>query len=446
MTHPNAQGLLKTQDDWDKLIQVFNPQEVLIGERAHEFYTEREDSPATAITASYRRTRTSQNSPVTLLVGHRGSGKSSLLMKLVQHFAADYFVVYFDTEANLDKNKLNQVDILYVIGLAVHNAARKENLAPDDKLLEGLNDALFALTRTVTEKPLAQSVNPVELAQGVLVSTARMLASSAGEKMAEALLKPFVISAGISEEHVRKREVEIELPKLVNAVNLIIGDVENKVSKPPLIIVDGLDKIQRQEQADLIYLQSRSLLDLVCPTIYTVPMLVSIKPEFNYLADDCDIRLLPNIATYSRMDESLPDTDGCKTLQEIIHKRIHAVGFTENDVFEKGVADYLIRQSGGVLRPLIQLVRETCNIAEQQQATQLTMTAAQAAVKQRVITMTRGLTWEGREELKRVHEKKSTFDTPVCRTLLQSLMIVAYINGETWYDAHPLLWNSLRAD
>ena len=108
---------------------AFDPGEVLAGERGDALYCKREDSPferhSCRVQPEVHRParlpgdRPTRRPPIGFFAGHRGSGKSSMLLRLLERFATHYFVVYFDIEHNLDRHRTTQVDLLYLLGSAI---------------------------------------------------------------------------------------------------------------------------------------------------------------------------------------------------------------------------------------------------------------------------------------------------------------------------------------
>src|SRR5437870_764671 len=102
-------------DFWIKLQNVFQPEEILVGQRSEHLYCEREYSPYDDLCYEFRRDVQPLRPPIVFFTGHRGSGKSSMLFNLLDHFKKDYFVVYFDIAHNLDSRTANQIDLLYLL-------------------------------------------------------------------------------------------------------------------------------------------------------------------------------------------------------------------------------------------------------------------------------------------------------------------------------------------
>lgn len=176
-------------------------------------------------------------------------------------------------------------------------AAEREGLAPDPKNLQELAISVHTPTHETKEKARDAALNVVELAKGLFVFSAKLLGAGLVETLAEALLKPFTLSSGVSDETARKREIEPQVQTIINNINPIIADVETRANKPLMILVDGLDKLRRPEQAQLIFLDNSALRGPICRMICTVPMLIYNSPQFNQVEEECKSYLLPNVKT-----------------------------------------------------------------------------------------------------------------------------------------------------
>ncbi len=428
---------------WLQLYRAFDPSEVLAGERSRTLYCPREHSPFDDMVMVLRKEEQPTKPPVAFFTGHRGSGKSSLLFKLRDHFNEDYFVVYVNITHNLDSPKANLIDLLLLLGTTIFQAAVQEGYAINKELLQDLGEAVYAITYNDKETVRDQSLNLVELAQKLLIVTAGMAGSSVGKMLADGMGKIFKISSGVTEEILRTRPVEPQIPNILRRINLIIAEVEDVIGKPLLVIVDDLDKIQRQEQANELFINSTALQSPLCRIIYTVPMLVYTSLAFGEVETSAECYFLPNIRLYHRTNQETRYEKGYAELREVVTKRLLTVGLTEEKLFEKDTLDLLIFKSGGVLRWLIRLVEDACRYAEQKGLDSITMQAAQTAVDKLLAEYTRRLTIENTAELKRVHEAKKPSQNKECADLLHALLIVAYQNSRTWFDAHPLIWDEL---
>jgi hypothetical protein len=435
--------MARAQASWDQLHQAFQPAEVLVGQRSRDLYCEREHSPYERMLRDFRPGLRPVRPPIAFFAGHRGCGKSSLLWRLLNEFQRDYFVVYFDVGQNLDSNKANQIDLLYLLGATIFQVAVQEGIEPEEDLLRGLADSISTLTTTRKETGRDESLDVVQLASGLLCFGASLLGGDMAKRLTEAVLTPFALTAGVSDEKVREREIEPQVQKIVTSVNLIIADVQTKAKRDVLVVVDGLDKLRRLDQAKLIFLESGALTEPVCRIIYTVPMLVFTDLAFGQAEEDCRSYLLPNVKVYEKKS-GRKYSPGYEILQDVAAKRLRTVGLLIEDVLEREALDLLIKMSGGVMRWFIGLIQDACSYAGSLGLDKVTREAAQRAVADRSATLAFRLNAMWIEELRKVRRSKLPTGGDLTVELLQSLMIVAYFNGGPWFDAHPLIWEALE--
>ena len=107
--------MTRSKDYWSRLYGAFKPNETLSGKLGRDFYCEREHSPFNEMCVDFRMTSNQIRPPIAFFTGHRGSGKSSMLFRLLEHFKDEFFLVYFDIEQNLDSSTANQIDLLYLL-------------------------------------------------------------------------------------------------------------------------------------------------------------------------------------------------------------------------------------------------------------------------------------------------------------------------------------------
>ena len=434
--------MAKTETNWSRIHDAFDPGEVLVGQRSRDLYCEREHSPFEVMCIDFASSLRPIRPPIAFFTGHRGSGKSSMLWRLVEQFKDDYFVVYFDIEHNLDSNKTNQVDLLFLLGATVFQVAVQEGLKPDPENLKMLAKSVYTLTET--EKQVKdESLDVVKLAKNLFCFGASAFGGGLGEKLAKAALEPFNFSSGVSEEVVRKREIEPQVQKIITNVNLIIADVQTRADRNVLVVVDGLDKLQRSSQAELIFLESRALRGPKCRIIYTVPMLIFTAPAFGEAEDECKSYFLPNIKVYEKKTER-KYRPGYQMLTEVVARRLGGLGIEPGGLFAPVALDLLIKKSGGLMRWFIELVQEACTHAQIRGDDKVTKAAARQAIEDRAAKLALRLNVEWIEELKKIRASNWPSGTKGSRELLQSRLAVAYRNRETWFDAHPLVWERLE--
>lgn len=432
---------------WDQVKNVFDPSEVLTGNRGEQFYCEREHNPFEEMKVHFRQNSTRKTPVRGFLIGHRGSGKSSLLLKLLETYATQYLVLYFDIQHNLDLPKTNQIDILYLLGVAAFKTGQNHGAELDPSLLKELQDSIFKLTIHQDEEVTSQAFDVTEFAQNILCFGAEMIGSTFAAKLVEATLKPFKMSSGVTEKVARQREIEPQIQQIITSVNLIIAEIETQLNRSFLIVVDGLDKLPRPEQANLIFLESQALKGPICNLIYTVPICIFHSLGFDLLAEDCQSYFVPNIRLFDRTSTKsnyVSYQNGYDTLTQVVENRLREISLSSSDLFEDDVLGLFIRNSGGILRTFIGLIQDACAQAEILRIEKIDQVAAQKTIENRAVRVSGPLSRDQIEELKEVHTTKTHSGTPIGQDLLDKRYIVAYRDGgDLWYDAHPLTWDKL---
>jgi hypothetical protein len=428
---------------WITLQNTFNPAEKLEGPRGNAFYCEREYSPfrrmCTHLDPGIRRIR-----PM-FFAGHRGSGKSSLLLRLLDYFRDDYFTIYLVIENHLDNAKANQIDILSLLGAMVHAKAKDKGLEPDPEPVEALIKSVYTITYTEHSKK-DKNLDAGELTKNLVSAGAHMIGGEPAAKVVDSMSKSiFKLSSGLTEDVARTRETAPEMDDVILYVNTIIADVQGRAEKPVLIVVDGLDKLQRTTQAQLIFQESRALLAPACRIIYTVPMLIFADPAFTQSEEDCRSYMLPNIRLYLRTDDTIRYEQGYIKLHEVVEKRLDVLQLTVNEVFDPDVLDLLILKSGGILRHLIARIEDACGEALMSKSEKIDLTIAQAVIDIEAKKLG-GLRLETEKvkELRTVRQDRRLSGSELCRQLLHQLYIVSYEDPGLWFDAHPLIWDELN--
>jgi len=379
----------------------------------------------------------------TILVGHPSSGKTTELTKLAAELGAryDYFIVRIDLDQNLDIERANPVEVIFLMGAAVYKVAEAElSDKPDVSLFEQLKGELETLVRTHTAND-SFSINVGDVLANLIVFGASALAGPVGAMAAAAatkVLRPFRFVSGTNTEIVRKLEVEPEIEDMVDALNAIVEDVEAKARRPLLLIVDGLDRPRDPDVIELNFAEKKYLAKPVCRVVYAAPMWVYYKPRFATVRARFPVREFPNIKLYDR-DTGKKESRGYATMREVVNKRLASLGLRPADVIAKPALDLLIHASGGVMRDLIRLVREAAAGAEIAGASKITKTLAEKAVADLRRQFEAQLLPKHREVLAKVRKSHQRTDDEICDELLQGNFILSYINDEVWFDTHSLL-------
>lgn len=437
--------MAKPKNPWDDVYRAFQPYERLVGQRSRDLYCEREHTPLELMLSDFRPVEGLARPPIAYLTGLRGSGKSSLLLRFLEHFRDEYFVVYFDVEFHLDTATAHEVDLLYLLGACIFQTGVDEGLKPDKTHLEKLADSVYALTETKT-RPQSESLDVVALASKLIClgsgAFGGSLAEKAAEKLTQGMRDSFKLSSGVEHKVVAEHKSEPQIQKIVNNVNLILGDakLKNEGERDILVVVDGLDKLSQPGQARKMFLESRALLGPRCRLVYTVPISIYKDISFGEAEQECSSYLLPNVKLYEKGDRTKKYRRGYEMLREVVRLRLRSADLEIQDVLTSSALDLLIVKSGGVLRWLVELVKDASNLAYQRELDKINLEIAREAVTHHRRKLSGRLDTQLLKDLDEVRQSHRLPGGPRAGELLQSRFIAPYYNGEAWYDVHPIIW------
>ena len=128
---------------WKPAYQLFKPDEPLTKDELRDFYVRRDDSPVDGLVNLLAMDDTAAKF---LLAGHRGGGETTELRRLEQRCAADYTVVWVDTDAALDKFNIGHAEVTVLIGMQVVQQLASLGWKLPKKLETALRESLAKVT------------------------------------------------------------------------------------------------------------------------------------------------------------------------------------------------------------------------------------------------------------------------------------------------------------
>jgi hypothetical protein len=428
---------------WSPVYNAFNPFQPVPPERLDAWFVERPDSPLSAILTHFRP----QHLPERLiLVGHRSSGKSSELARLATWLAKPehgYFVVNLDLSRNVNNiNQVNQLEVLFLIGAAVYKLAQEAKLTPDKNRFDALVKSLESIVQTYTENK-EFSIDTASLLRGLVCFGAGVVAGPLGAVVAAGVtetLRDFIFVSGTDTSIVRKVEVEPQIREMLGHVNAILSDVMAKANGPLALLVDGLEFVQNEEVAELLFVRNRFLADVACRMLYTVPVFVYYQPRFALVRQAFQTVPFPNVRLRQRDNPEKQDEAGYTTMRQVINRRLESVGYKPEAVITRDAVNLLVSASGGLMRDLIRLMRDACvqaEIAGQRTIVPQIASRAVAALRREYRAQLTPKYQRVLDEVRKTHQRA---ETPECDLMLAGNFILSYSNEEIWYDVHSILW------
>lgn len=391
------------------------------------------------ILALWKRIDLAESESVNLLTGFRGNGKSTELLRL---------------KSMLEKNGCR----VFLVNMLDYVLMTKP-LALSDFILS-LMAALAGAVEASSDQDLAPlSISYWKRLHDFLDSEVKLekvdleiKGPGAGAKLGFKLKTDPEFKARI------QKHLEGHLTRLVQDARQFIDELVNEIrrraddpDKKVVLLVDSLEQLRGVgEDAGKIYTsvvelfsgQSTNLCFPKLHVVYTVPPYLKIlAPNLGRSLGGHPITQWPNI--HVRDIKNNPDYDGLNLMESIIEKR-----FPD---WQKVIPQEFLRQmaqsSGGDLRDFFRLIREcvislsTARLARQDALLDKPIVER---VIQQLCNELLPIAYEDAQRLAKIHKTKqaalnSDKDLPALARFLDSNLIMNYLNGEPWYDIHPLL-------
>ena len=401
---------------------AFDPTHPLTGEFYDAFYVKRPVGIKRLINDIRDDDR---SSPKWLFTGHRGSGKSTELIRLAEALQDHYFTLYFTVEDVLDMADVDYKDVILALGSQLYQTSKDKGI----KLPEDLLGELVGWFSTTLE----EIEDATERGAGVEAQADFWFIKLLGKVKSETKTRQVV-----------RREMESNLSDLLVCVNDIIEAIAKEAGRPLLAVVDGLDKIWDLDKAKQIYhTGGMNLLMPRCKVVYTVPLALFYAQEFGQVRVTFDGTFtLPNVKVNDRHGQA--HEPGRAVLRDLITRRM------QPDLIAADACERLVELSGGVLRELVSLAKDACSNARAQDHAKIEVEDVERAASQ-VRNLYRTMLTRGQfKALWQVHSSrtKQPADNAQAEQLVHNLSLLGYMNDESWWDVHPVVLPLLqeRAD
>ncbi|MGD1901555.1 MAG: P-loop NTPase fold protein [Geitlerinemataceae cyanobacterium] len=383
-----------------------------------------------------------------LFTGHIGCGKSTELKRLRKELRDEkFFVVYFESDEDVDMLDVDIVDILMTIAKRISAELENFDAPPANNLRRFVNkvhDILF------TEIDLKLSAG-IEGAKGEL-DTKKKSAS-----LSTAIGK--IVVAAKDNSTIRSKlnnHVGPQLTALLDEINtdLIapgIAFLRQRGYRGLVTIIDNLDRIDKRAKAsgrsqqEYIFVDRGSILTkLACHTIYTMPLSLMFSSEYGNLTQRFPHapERLPMVRIAMR--EGGENASGLEKLKQMVLARIFPMSneterrsrvgeiFAEVETFDR-----LCRLSGGHVRGLLKLMLQWI---EEEMQLPLTADSLEGAVREQCDNETCSVSDAEWELLARVRETQEVSDDEGYEKLIRSRIVFEYRDKRgSWYAVNPIL-------
>ena len=385
-----------------------------------------------------------------VVCGAMGSGKSSEIVQLARLLSDSHAVIGLDLPRSVARvDRLAPAEVLYLIGLAAIRAAR--DLWKHDISTETVAELHASFSPLLNES--AREINPGEVLQGVALLTAHALGSStmvavtgvaarAAAGLVPGKLK-FARGTTLGGSARPMKDGDPDLERLQAAVDGVLAEIA--IYRPPVVLVDGLDKIQELRPIRDLFSGSQLLSLPHAPVVYTGPITLMLATEWQQVAGRVHRARLTNVIS-RRPDPPHISVDdvkiaaGVAALEEVVAYRLRRLSLVPDDIFSAGSLARLIAASGGLLRDLIQLVNRAIRWCLRHDSGEITA----QAVDEALIELRREyeITLNGKrvEELIYVARNgEPSGNGDVSAELLLGGYVLPYANGRVWFAPHAIL-------
>jgi DNA polymerase III delta prime subunit len=250
----------------------------------------------------------------------------------------------------------------------------------------------------------------------------------------------------------KTREIfKLKKPFLRDLVNELLEDYIEKVSKGKrlLVIIDDLDKLKEVPQINSIFIDNRNyIFSLKCKKIISIPTYLSKVPEiFNYSQYPIRqfvLRLSPNPFNGEPPEKEKEKIEANKQmLRKVIRSRT-ADGFL---LIDKEALEEAIHKSGGIIRQLIRIVYVAAVNVRRLGGVKISINDIQEGID--LLRNNLAGTIISSDKIAMLNTIL-TENIPISETarefidLLQANNVVAYENGEPWYEVNPIIRGTVK--
>lgn len=404
---PKAENLIKAYNNF-----VVRPLET--EEEFRDFYVYRPKSAPSPIEELKDRIENSEKAEKYLLLGFRGCGKSTELNRLSRLINKDRFIIVSYSIRELDVSDFDFRDFFASLALKIYETAEKEvKLELDIK--EDFVDFMMNITK-ISEEDVTKYSNV-----GISLSSLILLKLGREEK---------------TREYIRK-ELETKISDLIQKLNWLMIEVETKLNKRIVVVVDDLDKLTRGQQAEEFFYRNYGLLlQPNCFVIYTFPIPLAFHPYYENVrhAFDNDV-ILPQPPVKSR-DGRLKE-ENFDFYKEMVSRRMD-LGLIEEEALKEAIL------STGKPSEFISAMRDAAIKAYRNGKGKITEEEVRKALEKLRRTYDRTLSEAHKRRLLEIYDNKEArdrdIDESISRDLLFSLTAVEYEDEDgRWCDINPLL-------
>lgn len=366
-----------------------------------------------------------------LLMGHKGSGKSTEMVKISEELKDQYEIINFSIAQEVELIGIQYIDVIFAaMSQIIEYLSTSQAVKVKSEILDKMTQYWKnEISIEFTKNELAEAEAGGEAGLGFLKKIS--------------VYGKGIFKTGTETKKTIRKSIEPKISYLISLMNETLEDMNDqlkeKQQKELLIVVEDLDKLDIADARHLFVEHRKTLLALHLKMIFSFPIYMAYTAEFGMINDDFDKDVLYSMIKVNNSDRS-ENEEGIAVLKEIVYKRM------KEKLVAEDALKYMILKSGGAIRDLFSMLTN-CAILElsKTEPQQISMEDATVAVMRLKSTYERFITSpEQFERLIEIYNDPHPENTDeVLSELLKTLAVIEY-NGERWCGVHPVLVDFLR--
>jgi len=413
--------------DLRQALQFFDPQKPLENEvELREWFVQRPRSPRQRL-RTLLESRTEVGDPhKILLVGHRGSGKTTELNKLSAEIDASYHTIGFDVLEVTGRTTLGYEDLMLAVSTQITRDCIEHGLIPQP-----------------VSEPLREGWQRLHDWWQAIVA-GRDFERSAGDTSVDVRLKTLLGNLELGVKHSADTRADVgdrvraQMSELLRHLNWVVEQAEKDQAKRLLVVIEGLDKVDLDSARSIFRDHAPTITAPRVAMIFTFPLALRHSDDFHSIRQSfSSVRFLSNFCPH---DHGKPDQVGREALRQLIVARM------EERLLAPEAMDVILDMNGGIPVWLVVLVRDAALYALERSAEQIAQEDAVNAVRDLRHDTVAPLGREDYEVLRARHRDHRLTNDETERRLLYNGSLIEYPNESPWCDAHPALWSTLERD
>lgn len=366
-----------------------------------------------------------------LLMGHKGSGKSTEMVKISEELKDQYEIINFSIAQEVELIGIQYIDVIFaVMSQIIEYLSTSQAVKVKPEILDKMTQYWKnEISIEFTKNEFAEAEAGGEAGLGFLKKIS--------------VYGKGIFKTGTETKKTIRKSIEPKISYLISLMNETLEDMNDqlkeKQQKELLIVVEDLDKLDIADARHLFVEHRKTLLALHLKMIFFFPIYMAYTAEFGMINDDFDKDVLYSMIKVNNSDRS-ENEEGIAVLKEIVYKRM------KEKLVAEDALKYMILKSGGAIRDLFSMLTN-CAILElsKTEPQQISMEDATVAAMRLKSTYERFITSpEQFERLIEIYNDPHPENTDeVLSELLKTLAVIEY-NGERWCGVHPVLVDFLR--